>query len=84
MPGLRALVEDVEGTRRARIAAFYTSAFTIGAALSLLFGRAGTLWEETERREETGSESNYQYAASLVREAGLARCYEAVLAMLPK
>jgi predicted MFS family arabinose efflux permease len=43
MPGLRALTHGVEGTKRARIAAWYTSSFTIGASLSLLFGRVGTL-----------------------------------------
>jgi len=31
MPGLQALTHGVEGTRRARIAAWYTSCFTIGA-----------------------------------------------------
>ena len=43
MPGLRALTHGVEGTIRARIAAWYTSSFTIGASLSFLFGRIGTL-----------------------------------------
>ena len=43
MPGLRALTHAVEGTMRARIAAWYTSSFTIGASLSFLFGRVGTL-----------------------------------------
>jgi predicted MFS family arabinose efflux permease len=43
MPGLRALTHGVEGTMRARIAAWYTSSFTIGASLSFLFGRVGTL-----------------------------------------
>jgi MFS family permease len=43
MPGLQALTHDVEGTTRARIAAWYTSSFTIGASLSFLFGRVGTL-----------------------------------------
>ena len=43
MPGLRALTHGVEGATRARIAAWYTSSFTIGASLSFLFGRAGTL-----------------------------------------
>jgi predicted MFS family arabinose efflux permease len=43
MPGLRALTHGVEGTTRARIAAWYTSSFTIGASLSFLFGRIGTL-----------------------------------------
>jgi predicted MFS family arabinose efflux permease len=43
MPGLRALTLGVEGATRARIAAWYTSSFTIGASLSFLFGRIGTL-----------------------------------------
>jgi predicted MFS family arabinose efflux permease len=43
MPGLRALTHGVEGPTRARIAAWYTSSFTIGASLSFLFGRVGTL-----------------------------------------
>jgi predicted MFS family arabinose efflux permease len=43
MPGLRALSYSVEGATRARIAAWYTSSFTIGASLSFLFGRVGTL-----------------------------------------
>ena len=43
MPGLQALTHSVEGARRARIAAWYTSSFTIGASLSFLFGRIGTL-----------------------------------------
>src|SRR6516165_8332515 len=43
MPGLRALTHGVEGAIRARIAAWYTSSFTIGASLSFLFGRVGTL-----------------------------------------
>ena len=41
MPGLRALTDGSEGPRRARIAAFYTSSFTVGAALSFGLGRAG-------------------------------------------
>ena len=44
MPGLQALTHGVEGTMRARIAAWYTSSFTIGASLSFLLGRIGTLW----------------------------------------
>src|ERR1700737_682309 len=44
MPGLQALTVGVEGTMRARIAAWYTSSFTIGASLSFLLGRVGTLW----------------------------------------
>jgi predicted MFS family arabinose efflux permease len=44
MPGLQALTEGVEGTMRARIAAWYTSSFTIGASLSFLLGRTGTVW----------------------------------------
>jgi predicted MFS family arabinose efflux permease len=43
MPGLQALTHGVEGTVRARIAAWYTSSITIGASLSFLFGRVGTL-----------------------------------------
>jgi MFS family permease len=43
MPGLRALTHGVEGAIRARIAAWYTSSFTIGASLSFLFGRVGML-----------------------------------------
>jgi predicted MFS family arabinose efflux permease len=43
MPGLRALTHGVEGATRARIAAWYTSSFTIGASLSFLFGRVGML-----------------------------------------
>jgi predicted MFS family arabinose efflux permease len=43
MPGLQALTHRVEGTTRARIAAWYTSSFTIGASLSFLLGRIGTL-----------------------------------------
>jgi predicted MFS family arabinose efflux permease len=44
MPGLRALTEGCEGPRRSRIAALYTSSFTIGTAVSFLLGRAGVLW----------------------------------------
>src|ERR1700731_907127 len=43
MPGLRALTHGVKGATRPRIAAWYTSSFTIGASLSFLFGRVGTL-----------------------------------------
>src|SRR6516225_4841479 len=43
MPGLQALTHGVEGATRARIAAWYTSSFTIGASLSFLFGRVGML-----------------------------------------
>ena len=43
MPGLRALTHGLDGATRARIAAWYTSSFTIGASLSFLFGRVGTL-----------------------------------------
>src|SRR6516165_4931137 len=43
MPGLQALTHGVEGTRRSRIAAWYTSSFTTGASLSFLLGRVGTL-----------------------------------------
>lgn len=44
MPGLRALTDGLEGPRRARVAAYYTSSFTIGASLSFLLGRLGLLW----------------------------------------
>jgi len=43
MPGLQALTDRVKGARRARVAAWYTSSFTIGASLSFLFGRVGML-----------------------------------------
>src|SRR6516225_8638653 len=43
MPGLQALTHGVDGAMRARIAAWYTSSFTIGASLSFLFGRVGML-----------------------------------------
>jgi predicted MFS family arabinose efflux permease len=45
MPGLRALTDGVEGARRARIAAWYASSFTIGTSLSFLLGRVGVLWD---------------------------------------
>jgi len=41
--GLRALTHGVEGATCARIAAWYTSSFTVGASLSFLFGRVGML-----------------------------------------
>ena len=45
MPGLRALAGNSEGKPRARIVAWYTSAFTIGASLSFFaIGRVGMLW----------------------------------------
>jgi predicted MFS family arabinose efflux permease len=44
MPGLRALTDGIDGARRARIAALYTSAFTLGTALSFLLGHAGVVW----------------------------------------
>jgi MFS family permease len=44
MPGLRALTHGLDGKRRARVAGFYTSSFTIGASASFLFGGAGMLW----------------------------------------
>jgi predicted MFS family arabinose efflux permease len=44
MPGLRALTDGIDGRRRARVAALYTSSFTIGVALSFLLGRAGIAW----------------------------------------
>jgi predicted MFS family arabinose efflux permease len=43
MPGLQALTHGVEGTIRARIAGWYTSSFTVGASLSFLLSRVGTL-----------------------------------------
>jgi predicted MFS family arabinose efflux permease len=43
IPGLQALTHGVSGTIRARVAGWYTSSFTIGASLSFLFGRVGTL-----------------------------------------
>jgi predicted MFS family arabinose efflux permease len=43
MPGLQALTHGIDGAMRARVAAWYTSSFTIGASLSFLFGRVGTL-----------------------------------------
>jgi MFS family permease len=44
MPGLQALTAGADGTIRARIAAWYTTSFTIGASLSFLLGGIGTLW----------------------------------------
>jgi predicted MFS family arabinose efflux permease len=44
MPGLRALTDDIDGPRRSRVAALYTSSFTVGTALSFMLGRAGILW----------------------------------------
>ena len=44
MPGLRALTHGVEGATRARIAAWYTSSFTIGASLSFLSGASERCW----------------------------------------
>lgn len=44
MPGLRAITDGVEGARRARIAALYTSSFTVGSSLSFLLGKVGILW----------------------------------------
>jgi predicted MFS family arabinose efflux permease len=41
MPGLRALTDGVDGVARARIAAVYTSAFTVGTSLSFLSARVG-------------------------------------------
>jgi predicted MFS family arabinose efflux permease len=43
MPGLQALTHGIDGAMRARIAAWYTNSFTIGASLSFLFGRVGML-----------------------------------------
>jgi predicted MFS family arabinose efflux permease len=44
MPGLRALTDGAAGATRARIAAWYTSSFTIGTSLSFLLGQTGLLW----------------------------------------
>jgi predicted MFS family arabinose efflux permease len=44
MPGLRALTGGLDGKRRARVSALYTSSFTIGASLSFLAGAAAMLW----------------------------------------
>ena len=44
MPGLRALTDGMDGPRRSRVAALYTSSFTVGTAVSFLLGRAGILW----------------------------------------
>ena len=44
MPGLRALTDGVDGARRARIAAWYTSSFTLGTSVSFLLGRTGIPW----------------------------------------
>jgi predicted MFS family arabinose efflux permease len=44
MPGLRSLTDGIEGSRRARVSALYTSSFTVGTTLSFLLGRAGILW----------------------------------------
>lgn len=44
MPGLRALTEGIDGARRSRIAALYTSSFTVGASVSFLLGQAGLFW----------------------------------------
>jgi predicted MFS family arabinose efflux permease len=43
MPGLRALTDGIDGARRARVAALYTSSFTVGSSLSFLFGGVGIL-----------------------------------------
>src|ERR1700720_1564676 len=69
MPGLRALTHGVEGATRARIAAWYTSSFTIGASLSFLFGRVGTLlgWRSIfvilRRSADRGAEDAHGVAA---------------------
>lgn len=44
MPGLRALTDGMAGAGRARAAAWYTSAFTLGGSLSFLLGQTGLLW----------------------------------------
>jgi MFS family permease len=49
MPGLRALTEGMDGSRRARVAALYTSSFTIGASLSFLL-RQGRRSMDVARR----------------------------------
>jgi MFS family permease len=43
LSGLRALTDGIDGPRRARVAALYTSSFTVGTALSFLLGRAGEM-----------------------------------------
>jgi predicted MFS family arabinose efflux permease len=45
MPGLRAVTDGIDGPRRARVAAFYTSSFTVGASLSFLLGKFAVLWD---------------------------------------
>jgi predicted MFS family arabinose efflux permease len=45
MPGLRALTDAMSGARRARVAAWYTSSFTVGTSLSFLLGHAGLQWD---------------------------------------
>ena len=44
MPGLRALTDAIECTQRARVSAFYTSSFTVGAVFSFLLGNTGISW----------------------------------------
>jgi predicted MFS family arabinose efflux permease len=44
MPGLRALTGGLDGKRRSRVSALYTTSFTIGVSLSFLLGGAGMLW----------------------------------------
>jgi predicted MFS family arabinose efflux permease len=39
----RVVLHRIEGPRRARVAAFYTSSFTIGTSLSILIGRFANL-----------------------------------------
>ena len=41
MPGLRAVTDGLTGLARARVAAAYTSAFTLGTSLSFLTGQIG-------------------------------------------
>lgn len=43
MPGLQALTHGAAGKFRARIAAWYTSSFTIGTSVSFLLGSVGSL-----------------------------------------
>jgi MFS family permease len=45
MPGLKALSDGIEGPRRARIVAWYTTAFSVGAGLSFVIaGEAASLF----------------------------------------
>lgn len=44
MPGLKALSDGVEGARRARIVAWYTTAFSVGAGLSFVIAGETAGW----------------------------------------